>query len=63
MDAILKQMDPELYAEARRRQARVWTDLIEALRQVWRRSSLKGWAILPTVSTEEVEADLAYGRD
>jgi len=63
MDPILKQMDPELYAEARRRQARVWTDLIEALRQVWRRSSRKGWAILPTVSPEEVEADLAYGRD
>lgn len=60
---MLKQMDPNLYLEVRRKQAQLWDELIAAFED-----SLERW-VSPVrrpetgISIEEVLADLAYGRD
>jgi hypothetical protein len=56
-------MDPDLYVEVLRRQARVWTDLRTAFEDAWNRSYRLRWTAKTRVSREEVLADLAYGRD
>lgn len=59
----LNQMDPHLYLEVLRKQAQVWTDLVEVVEGAWRRSFSLGWKVEPSISEDEVFADLAYGRD
>ena len=59
----LNQMDPRLSAEVLRRQARVWEDLGKALEDAWNRSVSLHWSVKTRISSEEVLADLAYGRD
>jgi hypothetical protein len=56
-------MDPNLYLEVLRKQAQVWTDLMEAVEDMWSRSFSFDWAVEARVSEEEVLGDLAYGRD
>jgi len=59
----LNQMDPNLYLEVLRKQAQVWTDLMEAVEDMWSWSFSFDWAVEASVSEEEVLGDLAYGRD
>jgi hypothetical protein len=59
----LNQMDPSLYAEVLRKQARVWEDLGRTLEDLWKRSVSLRWAVKTRISSDEVLADLAYGRD
>jgi hypothetical protein len=56
-------MDPNLYLEVLRKQAQVWTDLMEAVEDMWSRSFSFDWVVEARVSEEEVLGDLAYGRD
>ena len=59
----LSQMDPNLYLEVRRKQARVWDDLIAAVREAWNRRFKPRWTPESKISLEDVLGDLAYGRD
>jgi len=59
---ILRHMDPDLHAEVLRRRAQVWTDLLDALENAWKRAFTGGWSIAPEISTEEILSELAYGR-
>ena len=59
----LNQMDPNLYLEVLRKQAQVWTDLMEAVEDMLSWSFSFDWAVEASVSEEEVLGDLAYGRD
>lgn len=59
----LNQMDPNLYADVLRKQAQVWTELMDAAEDIWNRSLSLDWVAEPSISEEEVLADLAYGRD
>jgi len=56
-------MDPNLYADVLRKQAQVWTELMDAAEDIWNRSLSLDWVAEPSISEEEVLADLAYGRD
>jgi hypothetical protein len=56
-------MDPNLYLEVRRKQARVWDDLIAAVRETWNRRFKPRWTPKSKISLEDVLGDLAYGRD
>ena len=59
----LKQMDPDLYAEALRKQARLSAELIALLERRWETAFGLRWIVKPRISLEEVMEDLAYGRD
>jgi len=59
----LYQMDPKLYAEVRRRQAAVWTDLMSIVKEAWAASMRRRTRQEPGISADEILADLAYGRD
>lgn len=59
----LYQMDPKLYREVLRRQARMWDALIAALMEPWDRWLRPRWTPENRISIEDVLFDLAYGRD
>jgi hypothetical protein len=56
-------MDPKLYREVLRKQAQVWDDLIAAFTDTWDRLFQPLWTTENRVTTDDVLADLAYGRD
>jgi hypothetical protein len=56
-------MDPKLYREVLRRQARMWDALIAALMEPWDRWLRPRWTPENRISIEDVLFDLAYGRD
>ncbi|MGB8225015.1 MAG: hypothetical protein WCF10_20680 [Polyangiales bacterium] len=62
MDSLY-QLDPELRAEVRRRQAEVWTDLMTILKEAWASSRRPRMRWEARISADEILADLAYGRD
>ncbi len=57
------QLEPELRAEVRRRQAGVWTDLMTVLEEAWASSRRRRLRSEARISVDEILADLAYGRD
>ena len=59
----LNQMDPRLASQVLRRQAEVWDILISAFTDTWDRMFQPLWTADNQVSTDDVLADLAYGRD
>ncbi|MGB8332837.1 MAG: hypothetical protein WCE62_22115 [Polyangiales bacterium] len=59
----LSQMNPTLHAEVLRRQEQVWTDLVAALDKAWTNWLARRWTPVTGVSSDEILADLAYGRD
>ena len=59
----LNQMDPRLAREVLRKQAEVWDILIAAFTDTWDRMFQPLWTADNRVSTDDVLADLAYGRD
>jgi hypothetical protein len=59
----LNQMDPRLARQVRRKQAEVWDILIAAFTDTWDRMFQPLWTADNRVSTDDVLADLAYGRD
>ena len=59
---MLNQIDPKLYREVRRRQAEFWDSVVRAF-AVTLEHAFRVRSVDPSISVEEVAADLAYGRD
>ena len=60
---MLNQVDPDLYREVLRKQAKVWDDLIAAFSDAWDRLFQPRWTPENRVSIKDILADLAYGRE
>jgi len=60
---MLNQIDPKLHREVRRRQAEFWDACIHALAATLELAFQRVRPVEPSISIEEVAADLAYGRD
>jgi len=56
-------MERSPYLDVFKKQKEVWSDLITAFELGWKRSLSSDWRIDPLISSEEVLADLTYGRD
>lgn len=60
---MLKHMDPNLYQEVLRKRTRVWEELFGLLTEAWSRRCQKRASWRREISTEDILADLAHGRD
>ena len=59
----LNHIDRNRYLQVARKQAEVWTQLVEAISGDWKRSVAGGWHIQPEIRLEDVLEDLDHGRD
>jgi len=59
----IHQIDPTLYARARREEAELWDRILAVLSGEWERGWSLKWVVEPRISTEEVMEDLEFGRD
>jgi hypothetical protein len=59
----LYHVDRDIHDHVLRMQPRVWSDLARAIEDAWKFSAGMDWSVKTEISTEEVLADLAYGRD
>ena len=60
---IVSQIDPDLYARARRKQSEVWDRVVAAIGGEWERGWSRTWRVRPDIVLEDVMEDLGYGRD
>ena len=60
---IVSQIDPDLYARARRKQSEVWERVVAAIGGEWERGWSRSWTVEPEIVLEDVMKDLEYGRE
>lgn len=59
----LNETDPKLYSNVPQKQSDLWTDLVEALGDTWRRALSPAWTVEVEISMDEILADLGYGQE
>jgi len=59
----LHQIDPTVYASARRKEAELWDRILAVLSGEWERGWSLKWSVDTVISPEEVMRDLEFGRD
>lgn len=59
----LHQINPTIYAKARRKEAELWDRILAVLSGEWERGWSLKWSVDTVISPSEVMRDLEFGRD
>jgi len=59
----LNETDPKLYSNLLEKQSELWTDLVAALGDTWKRGLSPAWTVEVEISMDEILADLGYGQE
>ena len=59
----IHRLDSTIYGKALRKEAALWQSILAAMSAEWQRGWSLGWALEPSISSEEIMEDLRFGRE